>query len=132
VADIVGILVTNVASGAVVNDPHGRSAESVLQRIEWVKEGAGERFEDIELNSAADVVVTDDRHSAAETFIEQHGWQGISVEQVWDMPSVFIGTVDQIVDEMVARRERFGFSYYWVADASMEMFAPVIAKLAGK
>jgi probable F420-dependent oxidoreductase len=132
VADIIGILVTNVASGVAVNDPHGRSAESVLQCIEWVKEGAGERFEDIELNSAADVVVTDDRHSAAETFIEQHGWQGISVEQVWDMPSVFIGTVDQIVDEMVARRERFGFSYYWVADASMEMFAPIVAHLSGK
>jgi probable F420-dependent oxidoreductase len=132
VADIVGILVTNVASGVVVNDPRGRLAESVLQRIECVKEGAGECFEDIELNSAADVVVTDDRRSATEIFIEQHGWQGISVEQVWDMPSVFIGTVDQIVDEMYARRERFGFSYYWVADVNMEMFASVVAKLSGK
>jgi probable F420-dependent oxidoreductase len=132
VADIVGILVTNVASGVVINDPHGRSAESVLQRIEWVKEGAGERFDDIELNSAADVVITDDRRSATETFIEQHGWQGISVEQVWDMPSVFIGTVDQIVDEMCARREIFGFSYYWVSDALREDFAPVVAQLSGK
>jgi len=132
VADIVGILVTNVASGVVVNDPHGRSAESVLQRIAWVKEGAGDRFNNIELNSAADVVVTDDRRSATERFIEQHGWQGISVERVWDMPCVFIGTVDQIVDEMVARRERFGFSYYWVADANMENFAPVVARLRGK
>jgi len=132
VADIVGILVTNVASGVVVNDPHGRLAESVLQRIEWVKEGAGERFEDVELNSAADVVITDNRRSATETFIEQHGWRGISVEQVWDMTSVFIGTVDQIVDEFYARRERFGFSYYWVADAKMEIFAPVVAKLGGK
>lgn len=131
-ADIVGILVTNVASGVVVNDPRGRLAESVLQRIEWVKEGAGEHFEDIELNSAMDVVVTDDCRSATETFIEQHGWQGISVEQVWDMPSVFIGTVDHIVDELYARRERFGFSYYWVADANMESFAPVVAQLRGK
>lgn len=132
VADIVGILVTNVASGVVVNDPLGRLAESVLQRIAWVKEGAGNRFDDIELNSAMDVVITDDRRAATGTFIEQHRWQGISVEQVWDMPSVFIGTVDHIVDEMVARRERFGFSYYWVADANMEIFAPVIAKLRGK
>jgi probable F420-dependent oxidoreductase len=132
VADIVGILVTNVASGVVVNDPRGRLAESVLQRIAWVKEGAGERFEDIELNSAMDVVVTDNRRFATERFIEQHGWQGISVEQVWDMPSVFIGTVDHIVDELVARRERFGFSYYWVADANMENFAPIVAQLRGK
>src|SRR5258706_6117260 len=131
-ADIVGILVTNVASGVVVNDPHGRLAESVLQRIAWVKEGAGDRFENIEFNSAMDVVVTNDRHSATEAFIEQHGWQGISVEQVWDMPSVFIGTVDQIVDEMCARREIFGFSYYWVSDTFIDDFAPVVAQLSGK
>ena len=132
VVDIVGILVTNVASGVVVNDPHGRSAESVLQRIAWVKEGAGERFEDIELNSAMDVVITDDRRSATERFIEQHRWQGISVEQVWDMPNVFIGTIDRVVDELYTRRERFGFSYYWVADAKMETFAPIVARLSGK
>jgi len=97
-----------------------------------VKEGAGEHFDHIELNSAVDVVVTNDRRSATETFIEQHGWQGISVEQVWDMPSVFIGTVDQIVDEMCARREIFGFSYYWVSDTFIDDFAPVVAQLSGK
>src|SRR5258706_1757140 len=132
VADIVGILVTNVASGVAVNDPRGRLSESVLQRIEWVKEGAGDRFEDIELNSAVDVVITNDRRSATEIFIEQHGWQGISVEQVWDMPSMFIGTIDHIVDEMCVRRERFCFSYYWVADANMGIFAPVVGRLCGK
>src|SRR5258706_6439105 len=132
VADIVGILVTNVASGVAVNDPRGRLSESVLQRIEWVKEGAGEHFDRLELNFTVDVVVTNDRRSATETFIEQHGWQGISVEQVWDMPSVFIGTVDQIVDEMCARREIFGFSYYWVSDTFIDDFAPVVAQLTGK
>jgi probable F420-dependent oxidoreductase len=132
IADIVGILVTNVASGVAINDPRGRLSEAVSQRIEWVREGADSRFNGIELNSAVDVVITDDRRIATETFIEQHGWQGISVEQVWDMPSVFIGTVDQIVDEMVVCRERFGFSYYWVADANMENFAPVVARLRGK
>jgi len=79
-----------------------------------------------------DVVITDDRRSATERFIEQHRWQGISVEQVWDMPNVFIGTIDRVVDELYTRRERFGFSYYWVADAKMETFAPIVARLSGK
>jgi len=131
-ADIVGILVTNVASGIVVNDPSGRSSAAVLQRIQWVKEGAGDRFDEIELNSAIDVVITDDRQTATESFIEQHHWDGISVEQVWDMPNVFIGTVDQIVEEMYARREIFGFSYYWVADVLMDDFAPIVLQLNGK
>jgi len=131
-ADIVGILVTNVASGVVVNDPSGRSSAAVLQRIQWVKEGAGDRFEDIELNTAIDVVITDDRQSATESFIEQRNWQGISAEQVWDMPNVFIGTLDHIMTEMYARREIFGFSYYWVSDALMDSFAPLVLKLSGR
>jgi probable F420-dependent oxidoreductase len=131
-ADIVGILVTNVASGVVVNDPSGRSSAAVMQRIQWVKEGAGDRFDDIELNSAIDVVITDDRRAATETFIQQHHWQGIPAEQVWDMPNVFIGTLDHIMDEMYARRETFGFSYYWVSDALMDSFAPIVSRLSGK
>jgi hypothetical protein len=79
-----------------------------------------------------DVVVTDDRLSATEEFIVQRGWQGISVEQVWDMPSVFIGTREQIADEMYVRREEFGFSYYWVADNKIEEFAPLVQLLRGK
>lgn len=131
-ADIVGILLTNVSSGVIINDPLGRSSESVLQKLEWVKEGAGERFDEVELNSAIDVVVTNDRLSATEEFIAQHGWQGISVEQVWDMPSVFIGSREFIREEMFACRERFGFSYYWVPDKKMEEFAPLAQDLSGK
>ena len=131
-ADIVGILLTNVASGVIINDPLGRSSESVLQKLEWVREGAGERFDEIELNSAIDVVVTDNRLSATEEFIAQRGWKGVTVEQVWDMPSVFIGPREFIMEEMYVRREKFGFSYYWVADKQMEEFAPLVQELSGK
>lgn len=131
-ADIVGILLTNVSSGVAVNDPLGRSSEAVMQRLQWVKEGAGERFDELELNSAVEVVVTDDRLFATEEFIAQRGWREVTVEQVWDMPSVFIGSREYIADEMFARRERFGFSYYWVADNKMEEFAPLVRALSGK
>ena len=50
-------------------------------------------------------------------------------------PLFLFGTVDQIVEDLQARRQRFGLSYiavgeYFQADV-MERFAPVIAKLAG-
>jgi hypothetical protein len=48
------------------------------------------------------------------------------------MPSVFIGSVDQIVGEMQARRERYGFSYYVLFDHAIEKTAPIVARLAGK
>jgi hypothetical protein len=47
------------------------------------------------------------------------------------MPSVFIGTVDQIVAGMLAGREQFGFSYCVVADDQREELAPVV-KLLGR
>jgi hypothetical protein len=46
------------------------------------------------------------------------------------MPSVFIGTVDQIVADMLSRREQFGISYYVVGDEQREEMAPVV-KLLG-
>jgi probable F420-dependent oxidoreductase len=131
-ADIAGILVTNVASGVVINDPRGRLAESVMQKIEWVKEGAQERFDQIELNSAIDVVITHKRREATEQFISQRGWHNITVEQVWGMPNVFIGTLEEISEEMFSRREIFGFSYFWVADSMMEEFAPIVERMSGK
>lgn len=47
--------------------------------------------------------------------------------QVFEMPSIFIGSVDQIVDEMRARR----ISYYVVRDGSLETVAPIVGRLAG-
>jgi hypothetical protein len=67
-----------------------------------------------------------------EQFIHELNWQGISVEQVWDMPNVFIGTIDFVVDEMFARREKYGFSYYWIPDGLMDDFAPIVVRMRGK
>ena len=47
-------------------------------------------------------------------------------------PHALIGSVEQIVDTLEARRDAFGISYVTVGDAAMEMFAPVVAQLAGK
>ena len=47
------------------------------------------------------------------------------------MPSIFIGSVDQIVEQMQVRRERYGISYYVMPDRSMEMVAPIVARLVG-
>jgi RNA processing factor Prp31 len=56
----------------------------------------------------------------------------ISAEQVLDMPSIVIGSVEQMVEQLYQRRERYGFSYYVVTDQHMQTLAPVVAQLAGK
>jgi len=44
---------------------------------------------------------------------------------------VLAGTVEEVVDQLVARREELGFSYVVLGDDTFEPFAPVVAQLAG-
>jgi hypothetical protein len=37
-----------------------------------------------------------------------------------------------MVEEVLDRRERYGFSYIQVPEQYMEVFAPVVARLTGK
>jgi len=39
--------------------------------------------------------------------------------------------VDQICEELIGRRERYGISYFSVFEQSLEALAPVVARLAG-
>jgi probable F420-dependent oxidoreductase len=132
VADTVGLLTTSVATGVVVDDGAERTAARVAEKIGWVREGAGARFADVELSLVASVSVTEARHDHARSLLAERGWSGVGVEDVLDMPSVFIGSVDRIADDMQARRERFGISYYVVSDRLLETMAPVVARLAGR
>jgi probable F420-dependent oxidoreductase len=128
-ADIVGILTTSVASGVVVDDASERLAGAVAQKLAWVREGAGTRYPDLELSLIPTLVFREDRERAASDLIAARGWQGVSVADVLGMPSVFIGSIDAIADQMEERREHFGFSYYVVSDRAMEDVAPLVSRL---
>jgi hypothetical protein len=77
-------------------------------------------------------VRSEDQQRAAEHLASARGWSSISAEQVLDMPSIVIGSVEQMVEQLYQRRERYGFSYYVVTDQHMQTLAPVVAQLAGK
>ena len=130
-ADIIGFQTVSTANGVMSDDPSGRLAPAVTQRVEQVRQIAGERFGRIELSMVATVVFTGQRRQAAEQFARDRGWEGISSEQVLAMPSIFIGSLDHVIDEMRARRDQYGFSYFVVLDHAMEMVAPLVARLAG-
>jgi probable F420-dependent oxidoreductase len=131
-ADIVGILPKALPNGTISEDLSERTPEATAQKIAWIRDGAGDRFDHVELSMMVSPVIADDDLAAAERFAAQRGWDGIDAAQVLAMPSVFVGPVDRIVDEMQARRHEYGFSYYVVSDRAMETFAPVVARLAGR
>ena len=131
-ANIVGLLTTSVASGTVVDAVDERLPAAIDQKLAWVREGAGDRFDAIELSLIPTIIPTDDRRGRAERLIAERGWSGVTVDDVLAMPSLLLGTSEEIVGDLLARRERYGFSYYIVADGDMETLAPFVARLAGK
>jgi probable F420-dependent oxidoreductase len=130
-ADIIGFQTVSTENGVVRNDPRVRLAPVVAEKVEQVRHMAGARFGRIELSMVATVIIAAQRQQAAEQYARDNGWEGISVDQVLAMPSIFIGSVGQIVEEMQARRECYGFSYYVVLDHAIERVAPIVARLAG-
>lgn len=128
-ADIVGMLTTSVSSGVVDTDPSERFSDSVKQKLAWVKEGAGSRFDQLELSLIPSVVITDSPQSTAQKLIERNRWQGVTVEQVLEMPAVFMGTVGDVARSMIERRQQYGFSYYVFSDKDIETVIPIIEKL---
>jgi hypothetical protein len=93
---------------------------------------AGEdRFARLELNALVQrVAVTDDRRGAAEEMASR--WTQLNADEILASPYVLIGTVDQIIEDLQARRERWGISSYIVHEPYLDAFAPVVARLAGK
>jgi probable F420-dependent oxidoreductase len=130
-ASIIGILNGDFSTGIAIDNPLKRSPAAVAEKIEWIRQAAGERFDQLELSMVIAPMLTSDRRQGAEQCALGHGWDAIPPEDVLAMPSIFIGSVDQIAEQMEERRARFGFSYYVVSDADMETTAPIVARLAG-
>ena len=55
----------------------------------------------------------------------------VSPEAALDIPLIMIGTEEQIIEQLQKRREEFGFNDIVVQGDVMEVFAPIVAKLAG-
>ena len=120
-------------------------ADAMDQKVQWVRDGAGDRFPDIELEVGGYfVAVTDDPLPAAERIGGMFGLPaerqrrslrllrfGLPAEDMLRHPNALIGTVDEICETLQARRERYGFSYVAIAERNAAAFAPVVARLAG-
>lgn len=127
-ADIVGIN-PSIPNGAVdVEAAKSGLAAATDQKVAWVKEAAGDRYTDIEMNMLMfAAVITDDRAGTIESLAPLFG---IAPEQIDDYPHVWIGTVDQVCADLEARRDRWDVSYLTVQQDVMEAVAPVVARLA--
>ncbi len=129
-ADIVGINPA-VRSGRVDADAsRGAMAAPTDRKLGWVRDAAGDRYDDLELNMLIYLVaVSDDREGTLEAMAPLFA---TTPEELGRSPHVWLGRVEQIVDDLIARRERWDVSYLVVQGLdNMRSAAPIVARLAG-
>ena len=131
-ADIVGLSGMTLRRGGAQFDVSGWKGPAVDACVASIRAAAGEeRFARLELNALVQrVVVNDDRRGAVEALTR--AWPQLAAADILESPYVLVGTVDQIVEDLCACRTRWGISYYVVHEPYMDVFAPVVARLAGK
>jgi probable F420-dependent oxidoreductase len=128
-ADVVALNV-NLRAGVIDERafPDG-TPEATDRKLGWVRAAAGDRADEIELQVRVHLaMVTDDRdavvHELAPAF-------GLTPDEARQTPHALVGSVDEICDQLVERRERWGISYLGMSADQLEAFAPVVGRLAG-
>jgi probable F420-dependent oxidoreductase len=111
-------------------------ADAVDRKIHAIRDAAGNRYDELELQIVVPFVVpTDDREGTARAIADSLPSDDRSVdinaETVLASPYVLIGTEEQICDALIERRARWGLSYYVFNDNSIDAVAPIVARLSG-
>jgi probable F420-dependent oxidoreductase len=128
-ADIVGINPILGAGEIGAEAARDTLGDSTRRKVGWIREGAGDRFDDLELQIRYFVAaITDDPQALADAMAPAFG---VSPDEALGSGSVLAGSVDQVCDTLIARREEWGVSYVVFGDDTYEQFAPVVARLAG-
>ena len=132
-ANTIGLAPRILANGR--GDPRSITVAATAEKIEWVREAAGDRFDDLEFNiypSMSEVTVTDHARDEARKLIDRMrdrtGYE-LTEEELLEAPHIFIGTIDFLVDKFVRLRKQLGISSILLG--AVDELAPVVERLAG-
>ncbi|MBV9599630.1 MAG: TIGR03621 family F420-dependent LLM class oxidoreductase [Chloroflexi bacterium] len=137
-ADIISVATRATADGRV--DMPNISLAAVEDKVRRIREAAGDRFEQIELNvTMRELRLADDRRGAARellnTWARAPGMANVdqlTEDDVLESPFIAIGTVDQIVEQFERARERWGFAFLEIYNSDFEVVGPIIERLNGR
>lgn len=129
-ADIVGVN-ASIHSGTIdVDAAQDGLAARIDQKVGWVRDGAGDRFDDLELNAWLAVAeVTDD---AAGFAVEASPLFDTTPDEFLASPLALVGDPEQIAQRLEERRGRWGYSYHVLPGDRAHDFAPIVAELTGR
>jgi probable F420-dependent oxidoreductase len=129
-ADIVSIAANNQLRPSMSSPLTGFAHAQVSEQAGWVREAAGARFDGIELNvRVLAVAIHPDREAAAR---ELSAGLGVPPEDLLDSPFAFIGTLQQIEDQVQRIRDELGISYFTISQRHAAPLLPLIGRMTGR
>jgi probable F420-dependent oxidoreductase len=139
-ADMVGINASLKAGATGRHTIVDLTAERIAEKVSWIREGAEAArrpFADIELEMNNWLVRVTPSSSAASEFLARIAAKhDVDPRLLADSPSVLVGTAEQCIETLLARRESLGLSYFQLdagfAPKHIESLAPIVASLAGR
>ena len=128
-ADIVGVN-PNLKSGVVDMDAAKDSLkEQTDRKLQWVRDAAGARYADIEIQIRFFVAaITDDRAGMAQSIAPMFG---VDPEAALEAGAALVGSENEVIEQLQRRREEWDLSYVVLGNDNVDQFAGVVAKLAG-
>lgn len=128
-ADIVGVN-ASIHSGEIdTAAAHDAMPARIDEKLGWVREGAGARFDALELNAwLAAAELTDDTAGVADVMGQLFS---ADPKDVLASPLTLVGSIAECADRLRERRERWGYSYTVIPGEKARDFAPLVAQLAG-
>ncbi len=103
---------------------------TIQQKLDWIRDAAGERFEQKQLSSTIFAVAVTERPEEATQAIAMR--MKMTPQEVLQHLPVLIGSPQQIAETLLMRREKYGISSIDIIEPHIEAFAPVIPLLTGK
>ncbi|GHO89661.1 TIGR03621 family F420-dependent LLM class oxidoreductase [Dictyobacter formicarum] len=129
-ASIIGINAINKAQGMDVTDSTPQALE---QKVAWIREAAGERINDLELACPVfRMVLSDSRGQSDQVFQRGGPVMASELGSVQESMHTLVGSIDQIVETLLERRERYGISYIQITANLLDAFTPIVSRLAGQ
>jgi probable F420-dependent oxidoreductase len=129
-ADIVGINGTLTAGVVGPEAISTMTSDSVDEKVAIVAQAGAHRLSDIELNIRTFFVkVTNDRASTINAISSMFS---VPAELIDTSPFALIGSVDACIEQLLERREKWGFSYTIVGAENIDECTPIVAALRGK
>lgn len=108
---------------------------ATVEKIGWIREAAGERIDEIEINTYPGLgvpqITDNDRPALEELAAALTARFGVElgVDELRASPHVFIGTVHDLVEKLRHLRDTLGISS--VMTGPIDVLAPVVERLAG-